>query len=258
MPKPKVGFYDLTGCQGCLLSVIFNENEILDMLSKIDVKEFRFIMDEKYSGKLDVCFVEGTVVNKEDEKVLGKLRERSKILVALGACACHGNIPALRNFADEKKLDYLKYEKKHEQMQDMEKPMPIAKFVNVDYSIPGCPPDRDEIKKFIKEILLGKEFRNYSDPVCRECRLFENGCLIDDGQICLGPLTKGGCHAVCTTNGFKCYGCRGVTDDANFEGYFRLLEEKGKTDVQIKKHMETFAGIEINEKLKDTEWQQLH
>lgn len=258
MPKPKVGFYDVTGCQGCLLSVIFNEDEILDIINAVDIKEFRFIMREQYDGPLDICFIEGAVVNKDDEEMVKKLRERSKAVIALGTCACHGNIPALRNFADENNLDYLKYEKTHEDMNDIGKPMPISKFIKVEYSLPGCPPDREEIKTFIKELLLGMEFRNNPDPVCRECRLFENGCLLDEKKICLGPLIKGGCRAVCTTNGFECYGCRGITDDANFDEYFKLMEEKGINAVEVKKHMETFCALEINEKLKGTKWETLH
>jgi len=247
--KPKVGFYDVTGCQGCLLSVIFNEEEILDIINAIDIKEFRFIMKEKYVGPLDICFIEGAVVNKEDEEIIKKLRARSKIVIALGACATHGNIPSLRNFAKSKDIEYLKYKKEHDGMQDLD-PKPITDYIKVEYSLPGCPPDSDEIKTFIKDLLLGKEFRNYPDPVCKECRLYEGGCLIDEKRICLGPITKGGCKAICTTNGFECYGCRGTTEDANFKEYFNMLNKKGFTNIEIKKHMETFVALEINEKLK--------
>jgi sulfhydrogenase subunit delta len=257
MLKPKVGFYAITGCQGCLLSVIFNEDEILDIADALDIVAFPFIKGENSEGPLDICFIEGTVVSRDDLEMIKKLRDRSDSVIALGACACHGNIPALRNFADERVLDYLKYEK-NVQISDIGKPAPIAEFISVDYSVPGCPPDRNEIKKFIKEILLGKEFRNYSDPVCRECRLYENGCLLDHTKICLGPLTRGGCSAVCTTHGFECYGCRGLTDDYNFEEYFKLLAQKGIAPAAIKKRMETFIGLEVNKKLKGTQWEALH
>jgi sulfhydrogenase subunit delta len=258
MTKPKVGFYDVTGCQGCLLSVIFNEEEILDIVNAVDIKEFRFIMKEKYDGPLDICFIEGTIVNKEDKERVKKLRERSKIVIALGTCACHGDIPSLRKFTDEKELEYLKYEKKHEGMEDIGKPQPITAVIKVEYCVPGCPPDRKEIKKFVKELLLGKEFRNYPDPVCRECRLFENGCLLDYQKICLGPLTRGGCGAVCTEGGFECYGCRGITDDANFQEYFKLMGEKKINLRSVKKRMDTFIGLEVEEKLKGTKWEGLH
>ncbi len=257
MAKPKVGFYDITGCQGCLLSVIFNEDEILDIINAVDIKEFRFIMGEKYDGPLDIAFIEGAVVSKEDLEMVKRLRERSKVVVALGTCACHGNIPSLRSF-NEKNIEYLKYDKKNEKQKDFGEPSPIIKHINVEYCVSGCPPDREEVKRFIKEILLGKTFYNYQDPVCRECKLNENGCLLDHDKICLGPLIKGGCRAVCPTSGLECYGCRGLIDDASFEDYFKLMKEKGIDPVMVKKHMETFAGIEINEKLKGTKWEKLH
>lgn len=257
MEKPKVAFYDLTGCQGCVLSVIYNEDDLLDIIGAVDIKAFRFIMGETYDGPLDICFIEGSVVSKDDLKILKNLRERSKILVALGACAHVGNIQSIRNFTDEKEIDYLKYDKT-EQNQDTGEPKPIHEYVNVEYSIPGCPPDRDEIKTFFKDILLGKEFRNHKDPVCVECKLNENNCLLDNNIICLGPITQGNCKAICTTNGLKCYGCRGLTYDANFKEYFKMMEEKGFNTDEVKKIMNTFMARSVNEKLKGTKWETSH
>lgn len=255
--KPKVGFYGITGCAGCLLSVAFNEDELLDIVGALDIVSFPFIKEKNSNEEMDICFIEGTVVSKDDLEHLRELRSRSKVLVALGACASQGNIPAMRNFADKKNLERLKYEKV-EQIQDVEKPAPLHHYVDVDYSLPGCPPDRDEIKTFIKEILLGKIFRNYPDPVCRECRLLEKGCLLEEGKPCLGPITRGGCHAVCTAHGFDCYGCRGLTDDAHMDSFFKLMKEKNIPDKIAKKRMDTFMSLEVNEKLKDTKWEKLH
>ena len=108
MGKPKVGFYDLTGCQGCQLSVIFNEDEILDIIGAVDIKEFRFIMGEKYEGELDICFIEGGVVSKDDLEKVKELRDRSKVVIALGACACEGCIQAMKKFHDPKDIEPLK------------------------------------------------------------------------------------------------------------------------------------------------------
>ena len=106
--------------------------------------------------------------------------------------------------------------------------------------------------------MLGKSFRNYNDPVCIECRLRENNCLLDDNVICLGPITRGNCKAVCTTNGLKCYGCRGLTDDVNFEEYFSMMQEKGFSISEIKKIMDTFMAHAVDEKLKGTKWERSH
>ena len=254
--KAKVGFYGITGCAGCLLSVIFNEEEILDIVSAVDVVAFPFIKGENdHECPLDIAFIEGTVVSNDDEEMVKKLRERANIVVALGSCACVGNIPAMCHFHDESDLEDLKYDKRHQNEDRKDGPRPLHDVIQVNYRVPGCPPDREEVKTFIKDILLGKTFRNHKEPVCQECKLNENGCLLDEGEICCGPITAGGCHAVCTTQGLKCYGCRGLTDDANFDEYFALMQEKGIDVAEAKRVMETFMAIDINEKLKGTQWE---
>jgi sulfhydrogenase subunit delta len=255
--KPKVGFYAVTGCQGCLLSVLFNEDEILAISDAIDIVAFPFIKGDNPEVALDICFIEGTVVSKDDKEVVERLRARSKVVIALGTCACEGNIPAIKTFVEEKKIDYLKY-KKRTQNQDVEEPIPLHELITVEYRLPGCPPDRDEIKEFIKEILLGKQFYNYKDPVCIECELNGNDCLLEHNTICLGSITRGGCKAVCPTNGLKCYGCRGLTDKPNFDEFFSLMKAKGFRIKDVKKIMDTFMAREVHERLKDTKWQKYH
>jgi sulfhydrogenase subunit delta len=252
--KPKVGFYGVTGCAGCLLSVIFNEDEIVDIINSVDIVSFPFIKGQNSDGELDICFIEGTVVSKDDEKVVNQLRERSKVIVALGTCACEGNIPAIRNYTDKNKLSEWKF-KKNPQNQDTAEAKPVHEVIQVEYRLPGCPPDRDEVKRFIKDLLLNKVFRNFKSAVCIECKLNENGCLLDDNQICLGPITSGGCNAVCPSHGLKCYGCRGIADDANFDEYFEMLKSKNIKPSQVMKIMDTFMARAVVEKLKGTKWE---
>jgi len=254
MHKPKVGFFGITGCAGCLLSVIFNEDEILQIAEAVDIVAFPFIKSKNSEGKLDMAFIEGTVVSKDDLDVVKKIRKRSKAVVALGTCACEGNIPALRNFTDEKELDYLRY-KKNRQNQGLGDPKPIHKVIKVEASLPGCPPDRDEIKKFIKYALVGKEFRSYKSAVCIDCKLNENNCLLDDNIICLGPISNGGCNSVCPNAGFRCYGCRGINVDANFDEFFDLMMRKGFSKDEIRKALDTFMAIAVDDKLKGTKWE---
>jgi len=256
MTKPRVGFYGLTGCAGCLLSVIFNEEELLDIIGAVDIVAFPFIKGENDNEcELDIAFVEGTVVSNEDEEMILKIRKRAKVVVSLGACACIGCIPSEKMFLTKEEFDRLDYKKVSRISDCPLGPRPLHKVISVNVSIPGCPPDRDEIKTCIKDLLLGKTFRNYTDPVCMECKLNENGCLLDEGEICLGPITTGGCDAICPTKGLKCYGCRGLTNDVNFDEYFTLLESKGKSAREVKQIMETFMSIEIREALKGTKWE---
>ncbi|MBW2997531.1 hypothetical protein KY349_04290 [Candidatus Woesearchaeota archaeon] len=241
--KPAVGFYDLTGCNGCLLSFLFNEDEVLDIAQHVDIKTFRLIKDVKDEKKFDIVFMEGLVASNNDLEVLKSVRSKTDVLVALGACACTGCVPAYRNFIDTSKYSALVYDRIKE-LRDLPA-TPISEHVAVDYYIPGCPPDKKQILTFIKDILLGKNPYDYDKPVCFECRLNENRCLLDDGKMCLGPMTRGGCNSICTNGGLECWGCRGPTPDANTQLMAKLLEEKGFAKDHIRQRMRTFAGLMI-------------
>ena len=240
--KLKVGVYGLTGCAGCQLSILFNEDEVLDIFTVIDIKAFPFIKGQNIEENFDIAFVEGLVASNDDVEILKKIRSKSKKVVALGACAHTGCIPAYRNFTNKENYQHLLYEKNHD-IADID-PTPIQKHVEVDYTIPGCPPNRKHILNFIKEVLVGKEPIPYKRPVCIECRENGNPCLLLQGKICMGPITAGGCNAICTNSGFECWGCRGSSEDSNYKAYVELLRQKGYEDEFIRTRLKIFAGLE--------------
>ncbi|RMF05721.1 hypothetical protein D6764_03995 [Candidatus Woesearchaeota archaeon] len=241
--KLRVGVYGITGCAGCMLSLIFNEDELLDIAELVDIRAFPFIKEKKDERSFDVVLLEGTVVQPEDLELVEKLRKKTKILVALGACSSTGGVPSLRNFIDPEKYRHLVYHKASG-IQDMP-PKPVDEYVKVDYYLPGCPPDKKEIIRFLQDAALGKIPKMYPHPVCVECRLRENRCLLEEGKMCLGPITRGGCEAVCPTNNLECWGCRGPVDDANLTELIALLHKKGFDTDRIKARLETFAGLKI-------------
>jgi len=243
--KPTVSIYGLTGCAGCQLSVIFNEDEILDLISLIDLKAFPFIKEKNYEGKVDMAFVEGLVASNNDLEVLKRIRENSKVLVSLGACSHTGCIPAYRHFTLKENYEHLLYAK-DDIIKDQE-PTPIDAHVKVDFTVPGCPPDKHEILTFIQDILHGKTPKPYNNPVCVECRRNNNNCLLIEGKPCMGPITAGGCHSVCINGGLECWGCRGPTADANFDAWISELKEHGYEDDFIKTRMRMFAGLKYND-----------
>jgi len=243
MTKLKVGVYGITGCAGCQLSIIFNEKEILDLIDLVELRAFPFIKEVNPDEEFDCCIVEGLVADKGDLETVKKLREKSKFIVSLGACACTGCVPAYRNFTLKENYDHLLY-KKMEQLEDVQ-PTPIDMHIRVDYYIPGCPPDKREILNFIKGIAIGRIPHPTNNPVCHECRQNGNQCLLDIGKPCLGPITAGGCNAVCINGGFECWGCRGPTKDMNLDLMVKILRSKGFDDDFIKKRMTTFAGLKL-------------
>lgn len=250
--KLKVGLFAITGCQGCLLSVIFNEDQILSMLSLIDIQAFPFIKNKNAEGRFDVVFLEGVVCSNDDLNTLKKLRKNTKTLIALGACSGTGCIPSYKNFTPSENYKELKY-KKDKLIQDI-KPTPIDTYVRVDHYIPGCPPDKHEILTAIKDLVVGKKPTNYTHPVCVECKLNSNYCLLENNKLCLGPITVGGCNSICINSNYECWGCRGPTDDANIKEHVLLLKEKGHKIDHIKKRIQTFAGMKIKELKKKKMW----
>jgi len=241
--KLKIGFYGITSCAGCQLSVLFNEDEILDLFEIIDVTAFPFVREKNIDQEFDFVFLEGLVASVADLEVAKKLRERAKCLVALGACAHTGCVPAYRNFTLKENYEHLLYTK-NKSIEDLD-PSPVDAHVKVDYTIPGCPPDKKEILTFIKDIVAGKEPKAYNNPVCIECRRNNNLCLLEIGRPCLGPITRGGCNAVCINGGFECWGCRGPTKDMNLDLMISILKQKGFDEQFITERMRTFVGLKL-------------
>jgi sulfhydrogenase subunit delta len=241
----KVGFFSITGCAGCQFSVLFNEELLLDLLLMLDlhVQAFPVMKGMNEEQRFDLAFMEGLVASPRDLDLLKRVRNNSRKLVALGACAHTGCVPAYRRFALPEDYQHLLHEKTDD-IRDIE-PSPIDAHVEVDHTIPGCPPNKREILEFIKAVAMGKQPRPYTSPVCIECRRNGNFCLLELGKPCLGPITCGGCDAVCPNGGLECWGCRGQTDDANLPAFVELLESKGFTSEFIQERMRTFAGLKI-------------
>ncbi|NOZ80444.1 MAG: hypothetical protein GXP63_02125 [DPANN group archaeon] len=241
--KLRVGIYGITGCAGCQLSIIFNEDDILDLLDLVDLQAFPFIKEVNADQHFDWVIVEGLVASEQDLATVKKLRRNAKYLVSLGACAATGCVPAYRQFTLKENYEHLLY-RKQKRLKDVE-PTPIDAHVKVDYYIPGCPPDKKEILGFFTAIARGIEPRGTDNPVCVECRKNGNACLLDQGKPCLGPITAGGCHAVCINGGLECWGCRGPTKDMNLNLMIDILRKKGFDDRFIRDRMRTFAGLKL-------------
>ena len=246
--RPRVGFYGISGCSGCLITVLY-EDCFIELTKLVDIKSFPFIKEEEYKEELDYVFIEGTVCFDEDIILINELRKRAKKVVALGSCACFGCVPSIKNFNDSSKIMNFVYPK-HNQLKSTP-PTPINRHIKVDYHIPQCPPNKEEILNFIKTILTNREFKVTKNPVCFECRKLGNPCLLDEGKICLGPVTSGGCNALCPTSSTTCYGCRGPNPDANYKAFFKMLNNMGHKNSEIYDKLQTFAGLAFEEKVKE-------
>ena len=245
MKKPKVAIHSITGCAGCQLEIYFIEDILLDVLSKIDLVAAPMIKEKNFEGKVDVCFIEGSVTYKDNIAQLKKWRENAKIIVALGACAVEGGVQQLKHFTDKEQVEKAVYGDKTKHLKIVD-PAPISEHIHVDYFIKGCPADKQEMLWFLKQLLAGKNPKNISKPVCHECKLRENNCLLDQGRECYGPITEGHCSIMCPDFNHACTGCRGPVEDGNFEEHINLLVEKGFDKKIILERMRKYAGFRRN------------
>lgn len=246
--KPRIGIHSITGCAGCQLSIYFIEDVLLDLLDKINLVAAPMIKEQNEEEGYDVLFVEGSVSSQEDLDNLLKWREKTKALVALGACACHGGMQSMKHLMNEKEVESAAYAKFPSDPRV--KPItsvPLHKYVKVDFYIPGCPPDKQEIIQVLKHFLQGRRLRVYDKAVCHECSLKENYCLLDQGIECLGPLINGGCRALCPSFNHPCTGCRGLLDDANLESGKQVLKDKGFDVDLIIKRMTKYNSLQFKE-----------
>lgn len=234
--KPRIGFFDFTGCEGCQLTVLNLEEQFLELLELVDIVEFREVLSAREAA-LDIAFVEGSVCSAGEADRLRSIRERSRLLVALGACADSGGINALCHAGNHAQLHRQVY---GELPPAGDPPRPLREFVEVDHRIPGCPIDGREFLATLQALLVGRppELPGYS--VCVECKLAELPCTFERDLTCLGPVTRAGCRAICIEGGDRCRGCRGLIDNPRSDPYYRILEQEGLTPEDIIREFQTF------------------
>lgn len=224
--KVKVASFDFASCEGCQIELTnMGEHIFMGLLDHIEFVEFREAMTET-ATEIDVALVEGSFTREADRARLEDIRRRSKIVIAMGACAVSGGINALKNHqSDYKQAVYGKDAgMPHLDSHDAR---PIATVIKVDYVLPGCPMNKDELVKVVSDLVHGKEPLIPNYPVCVECKLRETVCRYHLGEHCMGLVARAGCGAPCPAHGIPCEACRGFVDHPNTEALAMVLVEKG-------------------------------
>lgn len=253
--KPRLGIFGLTSCAGDQLVILNCEDELMALAEKVQIMNFGMATSAKSVGPLDLAIVEGSVCTQRDLDTLLEISSRSSKLMALGTCAVWGGIPAMRNELPVELLQKMVYGGQSLDEISTEKAHPISDFVSVDYTVPGCPIEKNEFLAAITSILYGSPPERTDYSVCSECRMAENLCLVrTQGIVCCGPISVGGCKARCPSLGVPCYGCRGPVDDPCFDATSEMFSDHGmsKADVieQIKRYS---APAWVNQHLRK-EW----
>jgi len=238
--RPKVAFFDFAGCEGCQLTVVDALQTHLDLLEAVEIVQFREAMSECSDDYL-VAFVEGSITRHKDEPRLKQIRERAKIVVALGACAHIGGVNTIRNRMNPAEVRRLVYGRNGNQVETVQA-RPLEDVIQVDAFIPGCPIDRNEFVAAVKALLQGRLPSIPQHPLCVECKLNENPCVYHPGGVCLGPITRAGCGAICPTYGSGCEGCRGLIPEPNLNSMHELLAGHGLAPAQAQATLDLFLS----------------
>ncbi|MBN1502839.1 hypothetical protein JW930_04800 [Candidatus Woesearchaeota archaeon] len=231
--KPRVAIFDMTSCDGCQTTILNLEEYLVDIANAVDIVNFRLGTEKVSPGPYDISIVEGSISRQEEVKKIKWIRENSKTVIALGACATHGGPQALSNRLNKKDIHKEIYGNIVPKLNSLDA-KGIDQYIKVDHYIRGCPIDKFDFLNILKQFLIGKIPKENTNPVCVECRFNENVCQFMELGACLGPFTYGGCGAICPTNNLPCDGCRGALDDLNLEAGIRIMKKKNIGDDKIK------------------------
>ncbi len=240
MSRPTLAVWKFASCDGCQLTLLDCEDELLTLADQVEIATFAEASSATVAGPYDVSLVEGSITTRRDAQRINEIREQSKVLVTIGACATAGGVQALRNFADIAEFTSVVYAKP-EYIDTLSTSTPASEHVKVDYQLPGCPIDRGQLLETLAALLIGRKPRLPAKTVCTECKLRGVTCvLVAEGIPCLGPVTHAGCGALCPRHRRGCYGCFGPSAVPRTATLIPLLRRDGMSEGDVDRVFSTF------------------
>ncbi len=231
--KPRIGVFKFASCDGCQLSLLDAEDQLLAIADAIEIAYFPEASRTMAKGPYDIALVEGSITTHHDAQRIQEIRRQSKTLVTIGACATSGGIQALRNWRDVDEFIRVVYASP-KFISTLKLSTPIAEHVPVDFELRGCPINQFQLVELIAATLAGRRHNVPTYSVCIECKTRETVCVaVARGMACLGPVTQAGCGAVCPAFDRGCYGCYGPMDSANTASITKQFRILGQSDQQI-------------------------
>ncbi|MCX7396672.1 MAG: oxidoreductase [Planctomycetales bacterium] len=214
-PRPRLAVFKFASCDGCQLSLLDCENELLAVAEAVEIAWFPEASSRLQPGPYDIALVEGSITTPHDAQRILDVRRSARIVVTIGACATAGGIQSLKNWADHE--DYLRcVYARPEYISTLASSTPIADHIKVDYELRGCPISRHQLLDVIGALVKGQRPRLPSHSVCLDCKRKGTVCVeVAQGIPCLGPVTHSGCGAICPTYDRGCYGCFGPVSQSN-------------------------------------------
>jgi coenzyme F420-reducing hydrogenase gamma subunit len=232
--------WKFASCDGCQLSLLDCEDELLPLAGEIEIAYFLEARRATVAGPYDLSLVEGSITTPEDAERIRRVRQTSRRLVTIGACATAGGIQALRNFADVDEFVSAVYASP-EYISTLETSTPISAHVQVDFELHGCPINKAQLLEVISAYLHGRRPQIASHSVCIECKRRGTVCvMVAHGTPCMGPVTHAGCGAICPAYDRGCYGCYGPMESPDTASLSAWWERLGVPDEQLVRAFRSF------------------
>jgi sulfhydrogenase subunit delta len=237
---PKLAVWKFASCDGCQLSLLDCEDELLAVAGAVQIANFPEASRAVIKGPYDLSLVEGSIATAHDAERIKEVRAASKTLITIGACATAGGIQALRNFTDVDTVIAAVYAHP-EYIHALDTSTPIADHVHVDYELHGCPINKHQLLEVVTAFLHGRKPNIPPHSVCIECKLRGLTCvMVARGIPCLGPVTHAGCGALCPAYNRGCFGCFGPKETPNTISLAGRWQQLGVRDDGL---VRAFRGI---------------
>lgn len=238
--KPRLAVWKFASCDGCQLSLLDCEDELLAVAAAIDIAYFPEASRAIVKGPYDLSLVEGSITTAHDAERIHRIRRASKWLVTIGACATAGGIQALRNFRDVREFTSLVYASP-EYISTLARSTPISGHVKVDYELYGCPISKEQLVEVISAFLHGRKPNIPAHALCVDCKRSGVVCvMVAHGTPCLGPVTHTGCGALCPKYDRGCYACFGPKESPNARSLAQWMPRLGWSRRDILRALRTY------------------
>ena len=242
-PRPRLGVFKLASCDGCQLALLNCEDELLAVAEAVQIIHFpEASSNMAEEGPFDVTLVEGSISAPEHLEQIRAIRERSGVLVTIGACATAGGLQALRNFGELDDFARVVYARP-DFLSTLATSTAISEHVKVDYELRGCPIDKGQLLELLTALVKKRRPEIRNESVCLDCKRRGNVCLmVSQGVPCLGPVTVTGCGAICPAMGRGCFGCFGPKEGANTAALAQRMLDLGIPKDQVLRSFRFITG----------------
>ncbi len=239
--KPRLAVWKFASCDGCQLSILDCEDELLAVAEHIEIANFPEASSAVAKGPYDISLVEGSITTPHDAERIHAIRKMSKTLITIGACAVSGGIQALRNFQEDVSCYVNIVYANPDYIRSLNKSTPIDDHVPVDFKLRGCPINKYQLMEVINAFLNSRKPNIPAHSVCMECKMKGVICLmVSAGIPCLGPVTHAGCDALCPSYNRGCFGCYGPKETPNTKS---LADHFSKIGLDNRDIMRRFRGF---------------